>query len=702
MIYLVVKKNGERSNQQFPIFVSDDMVCLSSEIAEAVSRKEKALFKVLDNLPYGLFTTGEGNRVDYFNAAAERITGMAASEAIGRHCSDIFSDDLCKENCTRHKSGDEKRVFIREFDLKRRDGRSFPIICTMCALSRLDGTVTEKTMYVFQDILDRKRLKEDLKNSEDRYRRLFDASKDMIFITSQDGTFKDLNQACVDLLGYDHKEELLSLESVEKAFGNPRHWRVFREQIDRHGFVKDYEASFSKKDGTPLYCLMSGNAVEDADGKIVGYEGIAKDVTARMDGIRHMQEQYRKLSLIHAVAVAMNASQHLDDILMVALKKVLSVLGLRSGGVFLIDRDRDFVLKVQHGLPAGVATGAAQVRLHDRALMRFLLKGTVPLSTLKSFPPFKATLKENGAAVNMELTCFLINRKDRASGFLALEVPSERRISEPDQRILGSLGNFLGSAIENSLLIQTVNQHREELKQLTARLFNSQEEERRRIARELHDEAGQALTGINFVLENVCRNIPPQHSHLTEEIAEVKKQISRTYQDMRSMSHRLHPAVLSDLGLEPALESYLHGIRRYNGIEIDFRMIGFENRLKPEIETILYRISQEVITNALKHSGAELFRLSIIKGFPNIIFVAEDDGIGFDASKSCMQGLGLLGIRERVAMIGGTFSIRSSVGRGTKVRIEIPVGEKSCERQNSDYPFGGRSYDCEAGPGQTH
>ena len=423
MIYLVVKKNSERSTHQFPIFVSDDMVCLSSEIAEAVSKKENALLKVLDNLPYGLFTTSKGNRVDYFNAAAERITGMSASEAIGRHCSEVLSGGPCKEDCTLNKVGEEKRVCIREFDVKRRDGRSFPIICTICALTGLDGTPTEKTMYVFQDILDRKRLREDLKNSEDRYRRLFDTSKDMIFITSIDGTFKDLNQASVDLLGYDHKEELLSLESVEKAFGNPRHWRVFREQIDRHGFVKDYEASFSKKDGTPLYCLMSGNAVEDADGKIVGYEGIAKDITARMDGIRHMQAQYRKLSIIHAVAVAMNASPHLDDILMVALKKVLSVLGLRSGGVFLIDEDRDFTLRVQYGLPAGVASGASQVRLHDRALMRFLLKGTVPLSTLKSFPPFKATLKESGIAENMVFTCFLINRKDRASGFMALEVP---------------------------------------------------------------------------------------------------------------------------------------------------------------------------------------------------------------------------------------------------------------------------------------
>ena len=680
MIYLVVKKNREKPSPQFPVFVSDDMVCVGSEIAEAVSGKEKALLEVLDNLPYGLFTTGQGNRVDYFNAAAERITGVSASDAIGKHCSEVFRSSVCNEDCTLHQSGKTgKDVFICEFEIMRPDGRILPIICTTCTLTGHDGAAIDKTMYVFKDILDRKRLKDDLKNSEHKYRRLFDGSKDLIFITSKQGIFKDMNQACVDLLGYDGKEELFGLQSAEKVFSNPMHWRVFREQIDRYGFVKDYEASFRKKDGTPIYCLMSGDAVEDVNGEIVGYEGIAKDITARMDGVRHLQQQYRKLSLIHAVAVAMNATQHLDDILMVALKKALSGLGLRSGGIFLIDQEKDFALKVHYGFASSVTAGTAQVRIHDRALMRFLLKGTLPLSTLQSFPPFKATLKESGGS-NLELTCFLITRKDRASGFLALEVPPERRIGEPDQRILGSLGNFLGSAIENSRLLQTVHQHREDLKQLTARLFNSQEEERRRIARELHDEAGQALTGINYALENICKNIPPEHPHIIEEIAEVKKQISRTYQDMRSMSYRLHPAVLSDLGLEPALESYLHSVRRYSGLEIDFRMIGFEQRLDPEIETVLYRVSQEIITNALKHSGAELFRLSIIKGYPNIIYVAEDDGVGFDMSKSHGQGLGLLGIRERLALIGGTFSIRSSVGRGTKIRIEIPVKENSREQ----------------------
>jgi len=258
-------------------------------------------------------------------------------------------------------------------------------------------------------------------------------------------------------------------------------------------------------------------------------------------------------------------------------------------------------------------------------------------------------------------------------------VPEGRQISEQDHRMLGSLGNFLGSAIENARLMHTIHQHREELKSLTARLFHSQEEERKRIARELHDEAGQALTGINFSLEIIEKGIPDHLKEIRDHVSHIKKQINRTYQEMRHMSYKLHPAILSDLGLEPALESYLSGITKYRGLEIDFRMVGFKKRLDPETETVLYRISQEAVTNMLKHSGATNFKLSIIKGYPRIIFLAQDDGFGFDAGTfdETKQALGLLGMRERAAMLGGTFSMRSSPGKGTRIRIEIPVKEMS-------------------------
>ena len=524
-------------------------------------------------------------------------------------------------------------------------------------------------------------LQQDLKDSENRYRCLFEGSKDMIFITFKDGTFQDVNQAAVDLLGYGSKEELLSLGAAEKVYHNTMHWKVFRQQINREGFVKDFEAKFKKKDGNLLHCLLSGNAVWGKNGHIVGYQGIAKDITARMDAIRNFRQRHRELWVLNSVAFAMNKSNDLDAVLQIALTKVLEVLGLAAGAIFLIDHAKStFILKSHRGLQEKLDVDSGQIKLHDEALMKSLLEKDLVLTPEPIFPPFGAILKGSVGRLSMELTCFLITAKEKASGFLALEVPPEMDITRgQDFHLLGSLGNFLGGAIENASLLETIARHREELKGLTARLFHSQEMERKRIARELHDEAGQALTGINFTLETIDKELSPEFDQLKDHILSIRKQINRTYHEMRRISYRLHPAILSDLGLEPALDTYIADISRHSELKVDFKMVGFEERVDPEIESVLYRISQEALTNTLKHAGAAHFKLSIIKSYPQIIFLAEDDGVGFEveAFEAHQQALGLLSMRERAAMLGGKFYLRTADGQGTRIRVEIPVKENA-------------------------
>lgn len=525
------------------------------------------------------------------------------------------------------------------------------------------------------------KLEEDLKDSERRYRCLFEGSKDMIFITHKDGSFQDVNQAAVDLLGYVSKKDLMAVGSAEQVYDNTMHWEVFQRQIDREGFVKDFEAKFRKKDGSLLHCLLSGNAVWSKDGDVIGYQGIAKDITARMDAVQNFRQRHRELWVLNSVAFAMNKTHDLDAVLEIALKKALEVLGLAAGAIFLIDHDHTaYVMKKRYGLPADITETTSQIRLHDESLMNALLQKDLVLTPEPIFPPFKAMLKHQKKNFSVELTCFLITAKEKASGFLALDVPPDKDISRgQDFHLLGSLGNFLGGAIENANLLQTIRRHREELKGLTARLFHSQELERKRIAQELHDEAGQALTGINFTLETVEKELSSESAHIRDHIRDIKKQINRTYHEMRRISYRLHPAILSDLGLEPALDAYLTDISKHSGLKVDFKMVGFEDRVDPEVESILFRISQEALTNTVKHANAGHFKLSIIKSYPQIIFVAEDDGIGFDAGdfSSHKQALGLLSMRERAAMLGGKFILRTSKGKGTRIRIEIPLKERS-------------------------
>ncbi len=192
---------------------------------------------------------------------------------------------------------------------------------------------------------------------------------------------------------------------------------------------------------------MSGNAVRRAGGEIVGYEAIAKDITARMDGLQMLKRQHRKLSLLNSIAIAMNATQDLNDILTVTLKKLLDVIGLKAGGIFLIEQGVSkpaFSLKVQQGLLNKLEDNSCHVLLYDVALMRSLLKGTICLEPQGAFLPFKATLVGANNCNALELVGYLIKRKEKASGFIGLEVPVGWKISDEENRMLGLVGKFFG------------------------------------------------------------------------------------------------------------------------------------------------------------------------------------------------------------------------------------------------------------------
>ena len=268
------------------------------------------------------------------------------------------------------------------------------------------------------DVEDFCKLEADLKDSERRYRCLFEGSKDMIFIAHKDGTFQDVNQAAVDLLGYASKADLMSVGSAVQVYHHAMHWEVFQRQINREGFVKDFEAKFKKKDGNLLHCLLSGNAVWGKDGDIIGYQGIAKDITARMDAIQNFRQRHRELWVLNAVAFAMNKTHDLDAVLEIALKKALEVLGLTAGAIFLIDHDQAaYVMKKWVGLPEGIDDATSDIRLHDESLMQALLKKDLTLNPEPIFPPFAAVLKHPETGYSLELVCFLITAKEKASGF---------------------------------------------------------------------------------------------------------------------------------------------------------------------------------------------------------------------------------------------------------------------------------------------
>ena len=222
---------------------------------------------------------------------------------------------------------------------------------------------------------------------------------------------------------------------------------------------------------------------------------------------------------------------------------------------------------------------------------------------------------------------------------MAFPVTETNDLSLEDFNLLGSLGNFLGGSIANIKLIRTVQKHREELKRLTARLFQSQEIECKRIARELHDETGSALIGINFNLEAIEKILPPDNPVVNNLIGNIKEQINHTYQEMRRISHLLHPALLTDLGLEPALDAYLTRIAEQSSLNIDFKMVGFTGRINPDIETVLYRFSQEALSNTIKYAKATFLNFPSSKAILQLFLLQKMTALGLIPTKTIMNAL---------------------------------------------------------------
>ncbi len=663
-------------------FIAEQLQRYHSSVLERIYQKEESFVEILNRLPDGLFTTDHEWRITYFNPAAEKITGFSARDAVGMYCKDVFKNTICETDCALKRAVDEGRdIHNREYEISNIDGHQIPIICSTSAFQDESGRITGG-LEIFKDITEIRRLQEEIAKREKKYRRVFEGSHDMIYATNLDGQIIDINQAGVELMGFKSKSELLACLTAEDLYRDPAGRNRFLSIITHRGFVKDFEAEFKKRDGSLLHVLISSRMYENASSGEIEFEGIIKDITRRKQSEEVISQRNRELSIVNSIAVALNHTMNFDQILKVTLEKVIQVLRLERGGLFLIDHEtKKVLLRARYNIPEAVAEETDEVVFNDALLMQHLIEKDVGLPPEASFPSFQIRYRATGGQTNLWLTCFLITFKGKAVGFFGLSIPSKRVLSAHEIHLMGSLGNFLGGAIENIQMMGTIRRHRQELRRLTEKLFQSQEEERRRIARELHDEAGQSLTAVKLGLDRLEEK-HGANALLNNEIGEIRQMVQRTSAEIRRMSYHLHPTLLSDLGLEPALNLYLEEIRKHSDLDIDFQTIGFDRRLDPDIETVLYRFSQETLTNALKYSGAENFNLSIIKSYPRIIFLAEDDGIGFNAEiiGKDKRSLGLLGMRERASLLKGTFQLRSTPGDGTRIRIEIPLEEElHCE-----------------------
>jgi len=250
-----------------------------------------------------------------------------------------------------------------------------------------------------------------------------------------------------------------------------------------------------------------------------------------------------------------------------------------------------------------------------------------------------------------------------------------REFTPDDMTLLNAVGRQLGIAVENARLWEEVKEKEALRQQFLERVIAAQEAERQRLARELHDEAGQTLTALSLGLRRLQDD--PRLPAAAQDLAqELKAQVAALSTELHRLAVELRPSALDRVGLIGALEQYAQEFAQRYGLKVQFESgLPASVHLPAEIETSLYRIVQEALTNVARHAQAQSVSVLLQMCEEQIVVTIEDDGKGFDPAQAQKNGrLGLFGMRERAAMLGGSLNIESAPGEGTTVFVKVPCG----------------------------
>ncbi len=207
----------------------------------------------------------------------------------------------------------------------------------------------------------------------------------------------------------------------------------------------------------------------------------------------------------------------------------------------------------------------------------------------------------------------------------------------------------------------------------TRSLISAQEDERRRVSRELHDDLNQRLALLSVEIgrmEAKTKELPPQ---VKEHLSYVKRSVNDLSQEVRRIAHALHPTVLDELGLVAAIQGYLTEVARVEKMQVKFRHRNVPTKLSPTVALSLFRIVQEAVRNAVKHSGSRTVNV-VMHGLDSSLHLAiRDNGRGFRPSAAKGNGMGLIGMEERIRLVGGTFRLKSKPKSGTSIDVQVPT-----------------------------
>ncbi len=442
--------------------------------------------------------------------------------------------------------------------------------------------------------------------------------------------------------------------------------------------VKMTHARPDRQSGRLRYFDVIASPYHDAAGRIIGVIESRRDVTEERDLEETLVRRHEELSILHTVARTLSQSLDLGEMLGRSLDEVLRLTGVDFGAIFLRDEVMGTLqLRAHRGFSEDTARAVAQFGMLDGAC-----GGVLESCEVVVVPALSRYRGRRARSLQRERFNTLVHvpliAKGSSLGSMCVATRREREFDAAARELLFAIGSQIAVAIENARLYAEL-QRKERLRgELLRKVISAQEEERKRIARDLHDDTSQALTALLYAADEALDLSDP--AEIRRTLAGMRTVAQRTLDGVHKLIFDLRPSILDHLGLAPALRWYAQSRLEAAGVRWEIEDAAVPRRLPAEIETALFRVVQEAINNIARHALARNVRIIFAMQQGSLQLDIEDDGVGFDMvsitlSPDSGRGLGLLGMQERIDLLGGQFHVDSAPGFGTHIHITVPLKE---------------------------
>lgn len=391
-----------------------------------------------------------------------------------------------------------------------------------------------------------------------------------------------------------------------------------------------------------------------------------------------LKRSEKRLAAINAVGSVVSQSQDPQEVLNAAVDKVTEVMDVEATLIYLVDRRaQELVLQVYRGVSGEFAAEVDRLKIGEGFNGQVAQTGEPLLVANASSDPrlTREAVKQEGLEAQLIVP---LKSRGEVMGTLSVGVRHPRQFLDEEVELLTAIGVPIGVAMENAYLYQAEKGMRENLSFYLHQVTTAQEEERKRIARELHDDTAQELVALSRRLDKLIATSTEFSTQDNALLEEARQDADRILKGIRRFSQDLRPSILDDLGLLPALEWLASELTKQFGIAIGTAVVGTARRFSPEAELVMFRIAQEALRNTCRHAQASRAWIAVEYGDGKTILRVSDNGKGFELPErlsdlASLGKLGLAGMEERARLLGGTLSLHSEPGKGTTVTVEVPI-----------------------------